>query len=45
MLTIKISDTGVVEAFNCLIAVGHSSCGALACIGEEVMSFTKARFV
>jgi len=44
MFTIKISNFGVIDAFNRLIAVGHSPRGALASIGEAVMSFTKAQF-
>ena len=45
MIKIEITDSGVVDAFNRLIAFGESPQGALMAIGEKVMDFTKQRFV
>lgn len=44
MVKIEITDAGVVDAFNRVIALGQSPRGALAGIGEVVMQFTKERF-
>lgn len=44
MFTVTITDSGVVEAFNRLIAVAESPQGALAAIGEKMLEFTRARF-
>ncbi|OHD27421.1 MAG: hypothetical protein A2Y38_05595 [Spirochaetes bacterium GWB1_59_5] len=44
MIEIEITDAGVVDAFNRLIAFGENPQGALAAIGEKVVDFTKARF-
>lgn len=45
MITISVIDSGVLDAFNRLIAFGESPRGALESIGETVMKFTKERFV
>lgn len=45
MITVDITDTGVMDAFNRLIAFGESPQGALEAIGEKVVEFTKERFV
>ena len=44
MIKIEITDSGVLDAFNRLIAFGESPQGALEAIGEKVMDFTKQRF-
>ena len=44
MIKIEITDSGVVDAFNRLIAFGENPHGALAAIGEKVIDFTKQRF-
>lgn len=44
MLKIKITDAGVVDAFNRLIAFGENPQGALMGIGQAVVEFTKTRF-
>lgn len=44
MFTITVTDSGVVEAFNRLIAFGENPQGALMAIGEKMLEFTKARF-
>lgn len=44
MIKVEISDTGVVDAFNRLIAFGENPRGALAGIGEVMTDFTKQRF-
>lgn len=45
MIKIEITDAGVVDAFNRLIAFGENPQGALMGIGEVVADFTKRRFV
>lgn len=45
MLKIEITDGGVVDTFNRLIAFGENPQGALMGIGEVVTDFTKRRFV
>lgn len=45
MIKIEITDTGVVEAFNRLVAFGEDPRGALMGIGEKMLDFTKRRFV
>lgn len=45
MLKIEITDAGVVDAFNRLIAFGENPQGALMAIGEAAADFTKRRFV
>lgn len=44
MLKIEITDTGVIDAFNRLIAFGENPQGALMGIGQAVAEFTKTRF-
>lgn len=44
MIEIKITDTGVVEAFNRLIALGENPYPALKGIGEKAVEFTKDCF-
>lgn len=44
MFTITVTDTGVVDAFNRLIAFGESPEPALRAIGEKMLEFTKERF-
>ena len=44
MIKIEITDSGVIDAFNRLIAFGESPQGALEAIGQKVMDFTKQRF-
>ncbi len=44
MIKIEITDSGVVDAFNRLIALGDNPRGALESIGEVVEEFTKQRF-
>ena len=44
MIKIKITDSGVIDAFNRLIAFGEGQRCALEAIGEKVMDFTKQRF-
>lgn len=44
MIKIEITDSGVVDAFNRLIAFGQNPQGALMGIGEAVTDFTKTRF-
>jgi phage gpG-like protein len=45
MIKVQVTDTGVIEAFNRLIAFGESPQPALKAIGEKMLEFTKARFV
>jgi len=44
MIKIEITDSGVVDAFNRLIAFGGNPQNALKDIGETVVQFTKERF-
>lgn len=44
MITVTVTDSGVVEAFNRLIAVAESPRGALIAIGEKMLERTKERF-
>jgi phage gpG-like protein len=44
MIKVQVTDSGVVDAFNRLIALGEHSQGALAAIGEKMYEFTKSRF-
>ena len=44
MIKIEITDSGVLDAFNRLIAFGESPRGVLEAIGEKVIDFTKQRF-
>ena len=44
MIKIEITDSGVIEAFNRLIALGENPQGALRAIGEKMLEFTEARF-
>jgi len=44
MIKIEITDSGVMDAFNRLIAFGENPQGALMAIGEKVVDFTKQRF-
>ncbi len=44
MLKVQVTDSGVVDAFNRLIALGESPQSALAAIGEKMDEFTKSRF-
>lgn len=44
MIKVQVTDSGVVDAFNRLIALGERPHGALAAIGEELLRFTKSRF-
>lgn len=45
MIKIEITDSGVIDAFNRLIALGENPQGALMAIGEVATDFTKRRFV
>jgi len=45
MIKVEITDGGVVEAFNRLIALGENPQGALMGIGEVMQEFTRERFV
>lgn len=44
MYKIQVTDSGVLDAFNRLIAFGESPQPALTAIGEKMLEFTKARF-
>lgn len=44
MIKVQVTDSGVIDAFNRLIAMGENPQGALASIGEVVMKFTESRF-
>lgn len=44
MIKIEITDAGVIDAFNRLIALGENPQGALMAIGEVATDFTKRRF-
>jgi phage gpG-like protein len=44
MFTVSVTDEGVSEAFNRLIAMGENPQGALLGIGEKMLAFTKMRF-
>ena len=44
MIKIEITDSGVVDAFNRLIATGENPKGTLMAIGEAAAEFTKRRF-
>lgn len=45
MIKVQVTDTGVIDAFNRLIAVGENPQGALMAIGETVLlPFTRERF-
>ena len=44
MIKIEITDSGVLDAFNRLIAFGENPQGALMAIGERALDFTKQRF-
>lgn len=45
MIEIKVTDSGVIDAFNRLIDTGENPQGALMAIGEVATDFTKRRFV
>jgi len=45
MIKVEITDGGVVEAFNRLIALGENPQGALMGIGEVMQQFTRERFI
>lgn len=44
MIKVQVTDSGVIDAFNRLIALGEHPQGALESIGEVVEEFTKQRF-
>jgi phage gpG-like protein len=44
MFTVTVTDSGVIEAFNRLIAFGESPQPALMAIGEKMLEFTRERF-
>lgn len=44
MITVTVTDSGVIDAFNRMIAFGESPQGALAAIGEKMLEFTRERF-
>jgi len=44
MIKIEITDSGVMDSFNRLIAMGEDMSGPLAAIGEVLLTLTKQRF-
>jgi phage gpG-like protein len=44
MFTVTVTDSGVIDAFNRLIAFGENTQPVLAAIGEKMLEFTKERF-
>lgn len=44
MITVSITDSSAIDAFNRLIAFGESPRGALLAINEKMLEFTKERF-